>query len=135
MSVSLEKWVEAAVTVADAENMKDEEVVPTWPEFCVERFPDLYPQMTVGALREFWAALSHRGEPEAWLATSKNKGWKLVPIELTRDMRMAFHEAHELFEDGEEVEGSPDDEWRAMLDAAPQPPVEHRNAELQESSK
>lgn len=52
------------------------------------------------------------------------EGWKLVPVEPTPDMRRAFHDAHERFEDGEEVDGSPDDEWRAMLDAAPQPPQE-----------
>lgn len=65
MSESLEKWVEAAVTVADAENMKDEEVIPTWPEFCVERFPDRYPQLTVGALRRWQASHAQIGEARA----------------------------------------------------------------------
>jgi len=55
---------------------------------------------------------------------SAPEGWKLVPIEPTRDMRRAFHDAHERFEVGEEVDGSPDDEWRAMLSASPQPPKE-----------
>jgi len=75
---------------------------------------------------------THPGPEGDWWVP---EGWKLVPIEPTPDMRRAFHEAHELFEGGEEVDGSPDDEWRAMLDAAPQPPVEHCNAQLQENSK
>lgn len=42
-----------------------------------------------------------------------------VPHELTPEMRDAFHEAHERFEDG--IGESPDSQWRAMLDAAPKP--------------
>lgn len=56
MSELLQKWIEAAVIVADAENMSDDEVIPTWPDFCVESFPDRYPQLTVGALREWQSA-------------------------------------------------------------------------------
>lgn len=52
-------------------------------------------------------------------------GWKLVPIEPTPEMREAFHEAHEQWEDGchwkATAAGSPDWQWSAMLEAAPSP--------------
>jgi hypothetical protein len=54
---SLKKWISAALLVAEAEGMANEEVIPTWPADCVERFPDRFPQLTVGALRE-WQATS-----------------------------------------------------------------------------
>jgi len=66
MNAPLEKWIEAALIVANAENMSDDEVIPTWPDFCVERFPDRYPQLTVGALRRWQAARAEGGEPVAW---------------------------------------------------------------------
>lgn len=47
-------------------------------------------------------------------------GYALVPVELTKAMRMAFHDAHEVAESISN-EGSPDCEWNAMLKAAPQP--------------
>jgi hypothetical protein len=52
---SLQEWINAALRVADAEGMANEEVIPTWPVDCVERFPDRFPQLTVGALREWQA--------------------------------------------------------------------------------
>jgi len=55
---SLQKWINAALIVADAEGMANEEVIPTWPVDCVERFPYLYPQLTVGALRQWQASCS-----------------------------------------------------------------------------
>ncbi|EPI3496233.1 hypothetical protein ACS5PQ_002229 [Klebsiella pneumoniae] len=46
-------------------------------------------------------------------------GYALVPIELTPDMREAYHQAQEEYE---ETDGlwSPDYQWKAMLAAAPQ---------------
>ena len=46
---SLQEWIEAALIVANAEGMDDEQVIPTWPEDVAEKFPAL----TVGALRAF----------------------------------------------------------------------------------
>jgi hypothetical protein len=49
-------------------------------------------------------------------------GWKLVPIELTRAMREAFHDAHEECESGDNwCLDCPDHQWSAMLAAAPKP--------------
>lgn len=48
------------------------------------------------------------------------EGWKLVPIEPTPDMREAFHQANEEWEDGGAT-WSPDHQWSAMLAAAPEP--------------
>lgn len=45
------------------------------------------------------------------------EGWKLVPLEPTAEMREAFHESYERYEDG--VDECPDDQWKAMLAAAP----------------
>src|SRR5690554_376594 len=77
-------------------------------------------------LKECLGAATTQPEGGGWVP----EGWKLVPIEPTPDMRRAFHEAHELFEDGEEVDGSPDDEWRGMLDAAPPPSRQSNTAML-----
>lgn len=50
------------------------------------------------------------------------KGYVLVPRVLTREMREAFHEAHEEWESGNDWRrDSPDYEWAAMLAAAPKP--------------
>ncbi|MES4613556.1 hypothetical protein V2154_13340 [Ewingella sp. CoE-038-23] len=46
-------------------------------------------------------------------------GWKLVPIEPTVEMREAFHESYEDFENC--VGECPDSQWKAMLRAAPKP--------------
>lgn len=56
---SLQDWIRAALIVSDAENMDDGEVIPTWPDFIVDRYPDKYPQLTIGALRE-WRAEQER---------------------------------------------------------------------------
>lgn len=47
------------------------------------------------------------------------EGWQIVPKRMTREMREAFNDAHELVDEG--VGYSPDSEWRAALAAAPQP--------------
>jgi len=39
----------------------------------------------------------------------------LVPRQLNKRMRDAFNVVHDAFHDGEEVEGSPDDEWQAII--------------------
>jgi hypothetical protein len=44
-------------------------------------------------------------------------GFALVPLEPTAEMREAFHESYERYEDG--VDECPDDQWKAMLAAAP----------------
>lgn len=48
------------------------------------------------------------------------EGWKLVPVEPTPDMREAFHQANEEWEEGG-AKWSPDHQWKAMLSAAPEP--------------
>lgn len=62
MSASLQEWIEAALIVADSNGMSDDEVIPTWPDFRVERFPDRYLQLTVGALREWRASRQGSGK-------------------------------------------------------------------------
>src|SRR5690554_5410683 len=54
------------------------------------------------------------------------KGWKLVPVEPTPEMREAFFKAQEECEDFEGVYGPvmPDHQYSAMLSVAPQPPQE-----------
>ena len=47
------------------------------------------------------------------------EGWKLVPIEPTTEMRAAFHDANEEWEDGGLY--SPDHQYQAMLTAVPSP--------------
>jgi hypothetical protein len=49
------------------------------------------------------------------------EGWKLVPVEPTTEMRYAYHEAEQRYLEGSIP--SPDGQWWAMLDAAPQPPA------------
>lgn len=48
-------------------------------------------------------------------------GWKLVPVVPTREMREAFHVAHEEAESGDCDMWVPDHHWQAMLAAAPRP--------------
>jgi len=49
------------------------------------------------------------------------EGWRLVPIDLTADMREAFHEASDEWEDG--GLDSPDHQWDALLCHAPAHPM------------
>jgi hypothetical protein len=44
---SLQQWIEAALIVADSNGMKDDQIIPTWPQDVADQFPPL----TVGALR------------------------------------------------------------------------------------
>ncbi|OWP50244.1 hypothetical protein [Pseudomonas nitroreducens] len=44
------------------------------------------------------------------------EGFALVPLEPTTEMREAFHNSYELYEDG--VDECPDDQWKAMIAAA-----------------
>ena len=75
---AFEKWANAAVMVANAESMADEEVIPTWPVFCVERSPELYPELTVGAVRAWHASRQAiECEPVAWL-TSKGEEKEVI---------------------------------------------------------
>lgn len=48
----MQEWIEAALIVADGEDMPDSEVIPTWPADVASH----YPALTVGALREWQAA-------------------------------------------------------------------------------
>lgn len=50
-------------------------------------------------------------------------GWKAVPIEPTPEMREAFHDSYERYEDG--YGECPDSQWKAMLRVAPTPPQEN----------
>ena len=45
-------------------------------------------------------------------------GWMLVPVEPTPEMRDAYHNAREEYEDMDGLY-SPDHQWKAMLAAAP----------------
>lgn len=54
------------------------------------------------------------------------EGWKLVPVEPTEDMREAFHQAQEQWEDG--GYDSPDHQWSAMLAATPAANAESEKA-------
>ncbi|EAA9907318.1 hypothetical protein NDH23_004463 [Salmonella enterica subsp. enterica serovar Muenchen] len=47
-------------------------------------------------------------------------GYALVPVDLTPEMREAFHVANEEYESGHYDVWSPDHQWQAMLAAAPQ---------------
>lgn len=47
-------------------------------------------------------------------------GYTLVPVDLTPEMREAFHVANEEYESGHYDVWSPDHQWQAMLAAAPQ---------------
>lgn len=54
--------------------------------------------------------------------TAVPEGWKLVPVEPTRAMCEAFHQAHEEWDSGEDWQlDSPDHQWKAMLAVAPTP--------------
>jgi len=64
----LEKWIEAALTVADTTGMKDAEIIPTWPSDVA----GFYPTLTIGALREWQAGRSQGGD------TSSHKAWKVT---------------------------------------------------------
>lgn len=56
---NLQEWIEAALIVADGEDMPDSEVIPTWPADVASH----YPTLTVGALRE-WQAARAQGDAE-----------------------------------------------------------------------
>ena len=49
------------------------------------------------------------------------EGWKLVPVQMTKQMREAFKGAHEDAMNNDSVLDSPDNEWKALLTAAPAP--------------
>ena len=50
------------------------------------------------------------------------EGWKLVPIEPTKEMREAFHAADDEYQSAKFDVESPDHHWTALLEAAPEPP-------------
>lgn len=54
-------------------------------------------------------------ELKQWL-TDHQQDVTVVPRQLNKRLRDAFTEANEAFHDGEEVEGSPDDEWAAIIE-------------------
>lgn len=75
-----------------------------------------------------WSAFNQAPGPVYWekieaalqqTAPAVPDGWKLVPIEPTLEMREAFHDANEEWEDG--GLDSPDHQYQAMLAAAPKP--------------
>ena len=85
---AFEKWVNAAVMVANAESMADEEVIPTWPVFCVERSPELYPELTVGAVRAWQASRQAiECEPVAWLISKGEEKEVMFDSEYDRNDR------------------------------------------------
>jgi len=56
------------------------------------------------------------GEAVDWLIENEPK-FAIVPRELTKDMRVAFHESIEDHENCNEDKGSPDDQWDSMIEA------------------
>lgn len=65
MRKSLQDWVEAALVVADSNGMSGDEVIPTWPELIVEKYPDFYPELTIGALRDWQVGRAQIAEARA----------------------------------------------------------------------
>lgn len=65
------------------------------------------------AIRTVRAALAQQSAPP-----SAPVGWKLVPVEPTPEMRQAYHDVMEAHESAT-FTTSPDDQWDAMLAAAP----------------
>lgn len=65
MRKSLQDWVEAALVVADSSGMSGDEVIPTWPELIVEKYPDFYPELTIGALRDWQVGRAQIAEARA----------------------------------------------------------------------
>ncbi len=56
-----------------------------------------------------------------WLQENKDK-IVLAPRELNPEIRQAFHESKEDFDEGiNEIKGSPDDQWDAMVSAIEAP--------------
>lgn len=56
------------------------------------------------------------------LQSLMSEGWQLVPVEPTKAMREAFHEAHEEWESGDNWRlDCPDHQWASMIAAAPKP--------------
>lgn len=51
-----------------------------------------------------------------WI-TNNQHDYVTVPRELNLAIREAYHEAQEEWEEGETDEGSPDHQWKAMLDS------------------
>lgn len=58
---------------------------------------------------------SDMGTVAEWLIENCDK-FALVPREPTIQMRHAFHESMQEFEDGIQEEGCPDDQWKSMID-------------------
>lgn len=68
------------------------------------------------------AAMQSFGNSEQLNSPVIPDGWVMVPVDLTPDMRDAYHNAQEEYES---LGGlwSPDHQWKAMLATAPQPEV------------
>lgn len=83
----------------------------------------LYPHQRLGGTVRYVLAdvlaATRQGEAEPCKVPD---GWKLVPVEPTEEMRGAFHDADEEFNEGSTQECSPDYQWSAMLAAAPEAP-------------
>ncbi|EAA4684148.1 hypothetical protein NYF46_002218 [Salmonella enterica] len=66
------------------------------------------------------AAMQSFGNSEQLNSPVTPDGYTLVPVDLTPEMREAFHVANEEYESGHYDVWSPDHQWQAMLAAAPQ---------------
>lgn len=67
---------------------------------------------------DIWTVYRH--EARASLRAIEAAGYRIVPVEATKAMRGAYHDAREEAENGDIYpEGTPDYEWKAMLAAAP----------------
>lgn len=60
---TLIQWMDAVLVVANTEGMPDDQAIPTWPEDLCKTNPELFPELTVGAIRE-WHAAQHSPQPE-----------------------------------------------------------------------
>lgn len=58
---TLEQVIEAMLIVADSNGMKDDKVIPIWPEDVAQS----YPTLTVGAVREWQNKAAPKGDIKA----------------------------------------------------------------------
>lgn len=89
----LEKWIEAALTVADTTGMKDAEIIPTWPSDVA----GFYPTLTMGALREWQFARSQGGAVEPVAVCDGKEQEAFERYAESKRMDMTQHPLHYLF--------------------------------------
>jgi hypothetical protein len=86
-----------------------------------DRSPDATEEDNIAWMESYWYVWQ-RCRTAMLQPSQFPDGWKLVPVEPTAEMREAYHQAQAEYED-EDGLWSPDHQWKAMLDAAPQEPT------------